>query len=177
MKKIWSLFSGSLQFYQQQKKFGYKYFCIKPLEYKNETISSTYIKFLISKGNIEKANKLLDKDFSLSSTVIHGQNFGTKLGFPTANLRYPENIIKLPYGVYAVETEGYPAVMNWGKKPTVSSDNTEIMEVHIPNFNKNLYDKTLNIKILKKIRDEKKFSSFDELKSQIAKDIEECLKL
>ena len=161
----------------KQKELNYEYFCIEPYIFEKDVISSTYIKELIGKGDVEKANRLLDNNFCLKSTVIHGQKLGTELGFPTANLKYPENIIKLPYGVYAVKVENHASIMNWGKKPTIGTEISETMEVHILNFNKDLYGKTLDIEVLKKIRDEQKFNNLEELKKQIAKDIEECLKL
>ena len=76
--------------------------------------------------------------------------------------------------MYKVKVLGLPAVMNWGEKPTIGAK--EVLEVHIPNFNENLYNKKLQIEILSKIRDEKKFNNLEELKNQINKDVEECLK-
>ena len=89
-------------------------------------------------------------------------------------MHYPQNIVKIPYGVYRVEVFGMPAIMNWGIKPTLGSE--EIMEVHIPNFKGNLYGKELCIEVISKIRDEKKFKSLEDLKSQIKEDIKLCLK-
>ena len=101
---------------------------------------------------------------------------GRKLGFPTANMLYPDNIVKIPYGVYGVKVMGKSAVLNWGIKPTVNGK-SEILEVHIPNYEADLYDLLLEVEIIKKIRDEKKFANLEELKHQIKKDVEECLKL
>ena len=153
---------------------SYTYCCVDKTTISSETVSSSLIKDYLKNGNIKKANELLTKEFTIESSVIEGAKLGRVLGFPTANLKYPDNIIKIPYGVYKVDVLGKIAVMNWGIKPTIGA--SEIMEVHIPNFNNDLYGKKLQIKILDRIRDEKKFNNLDELKKQINKDIEECLK-
>lgn len=155
-----------------QKNF--KYFCTQPTIIDNEIVSSTKIKKIISDGKIEQANKFLNRNFSIESTVIEGKKLGRKIGFPTANMKYPQNIIKLPYGVYKIRVLNRIAIMNWGVKPTFNSE--EILEVHIPNFNLDLYGKNLQIEILSKIRDERKFSNINELKLQIERDLKECLK-
>lgn len=161
---------------KNQDKYNYKYFCSPACIIDNELVSSTRIRELLIDGDIEKANKFLGSNFSLQSTVIDGQKLGRELGFPTANMVYPENIVKIPYGVYGVKVMGKSAVLNWGIKPTVNGK-TETLEVHIPNYNDNLYNLPLDVEFIKKIRDEKKFANLDELKHQIKKDVEECLKL
>ena len=90
------------------------------------------------------------------------------------NMIYPKDIVRIPYGVYKVLADDKPAVMNWGIKPTIGSE--EIIEVHIPNYNADLYGKNLTVEIISKIREESKFHNLEELKSQIKKDIETCLK-
>jgi riboflavin kinase/FMN adenylyltransferase len=99
---------------------------------------------------------------------------GRQIGYPTANIEYPNNIVKIPHGVYKARVLNRTAVLNWGKKPTVGLDK-EIIEVHIPNFNGNLYGKKLNVEVIKKIRDEQKFSDINKLKDQIEKDVQFCL--
>ena len=167
---------GNPEFLQaMQQKYNYKYFCISPIYINNEVVSSTGIKKLLKNGNVNEAQDLLCRNFSLKSTVIKGNQIGRTLGFPTANMEYPQNIIKIPYGVYKVETLNKPAILNWGIKPTLG-ENKELLEVHIPNFNQDLYNKTITINIIQKLRDEKKFNNLEELKSQIQKDTKECLK-
>lgn len=161
---------------KNQDKYGYKYFCSPACRIGDDIVSSTHIRELLIKGDIESANKYLDSNFSIKSTVIEGEKLGRKLGFPTANMNYPKNIVRLPYGVYGVKIFGMPAVLNWGVKPTVGSMN-EVLEVHIPDFNKDLYGLSVELEFVRKIRDEKKFENLDELKYQIQKDVEECLKL
>ena len=155
-------------------KSSFNYYCTPPTIIDNEIVSSTKIKEFLRIGNLEKANKFLTRNFSIESTVIEGLKLGRKIGFPTANMKYPQNIIKIPYGVYKVQVFNQPAILNWGIKPTIGSD--EILEIHIPNFKKDLYGEKLKVDFLSKIRNEKKFESLDELKLQIERDIEECLK-
>lgn len=157
-----------------QNKYGYKYYCVPDYQYENETVSSTNIKMLLRKGQIESANKLLSNKFRIASKVVEGAKLGRELGFPTANLVYPENIIKIPYGVYKAEALNKPAILNWGIKPTVG-ENHPILEVHIPGFDEDLYNQEIEVKFIKRIRDERKFDSLEELKSQIEKDLKICL--
>jgi len=158
------------------ERLGYKYFYVEPIVFNDKIVSSTLIKEYLRQGLVDKANELLNSNFRLSSTVIKGNALGRKLGFPTANLLYPNKIVKLPYGVYKVIANGIPAILNWGVKPTVDGK-TPILEVYLINFEDNLYDKELEIEFIKKIRDEKKFNSLEELQVQIKKDVEECLRL
>ncbi len=168
---------GNSEFLEQnQTKYKYKYYCSPACRIDGEVVSSTRIRELLMQGNIEKANEFLGSNFSLNSMVVEGEKRGHELGFPTANMIYPENIVKLPYGVYGVRVFDRPAILNWGIKPTFDGKN-EVLEVHIPNFKGNLYNLPLEVEFIKKIRVEKKFANLDELKHQIQKDVEECLKL
>jgi len=164
---------GNSSFLKKYAKV-YKYYETKPVKINNEIVSSTLIKKYLNIGDLHSANKLLTKNFSLQSKVIEGIKLGRKLGFPTANLKYPEKIIKIPYGVYKIKIFDKPAIMNWGIKPTIGAE--ELIEIHIPNFNKNLYNEFLEFEVITKIRNEKKFESLDELKNQISKDVLECLR-
>jgi len=160
---------------KMQEKYKYRYFCLPEFKIGNETVSSTYVKRLINLGEVERAADCLGSNFSLESTVIEGEKLGRRLGFPTANMIYPENIVRMPYGTYKVIAAGKNALLNWGVKPTVGG-HREGLEVYIPDFNGDLYGKCLCIDIVKKLRDEKKFDSIEELKAQIARDVEKCLK-
>jgi riboflavin kinase/FMN adenylyltransferase len=158
-----------------QPKFNYEYLCANSCQINGVVVSSTSIKNRINLGDLSSANKFLTRNFSITSTVIEGEKLGRQIGFPTANLVYPNSIVKLPHGVYKVQLLNRVGVLNWGIKPTVNSKN-ELLEVHIPNFNENLYGQKLKIEFIEKIRDEKKFENIEELKSQIQKDVEYCLK-
>ncbi|MBI3552722.1 MAG: riboflavin kinase [Elusimicrobia bacterium] len=110
----------------------------------------------------------------LRGTVVRGDGRGRQLGFPTANIDV--GAAKTPeHGVYAVEVEAeglkYRAVCNIGVRPSISGSQGVHVEVHIPGFEGDLYGKTLSLRILRKLRGEKKFGSLDELKAQIARDI------
>lgn len=169
--------TGNAEFLREnQNKYGYKYFCTPALKINGEIVSSTFIKKLLREGNVEYANFLLNSNFLLEGTVIKGAQLGRTIGFPTANIKYPESIVKIPYGVYSARIEGKRAVLNWGMKPTVHNTIEPVVEAHILNFESDLYEKNIKIEILKKIRDEIKFQSLDELKQQIERDIISCSK-
>lgn len=161
--------------YNHQKEFGYKYFEIPPITYNNIVVSSSIIKEYLAKGDILTANKLLEHKFSFKSVVQHGQEIGRTINFPTINLEYPINMIKIPYGVYYVEAElenkEYKAIANWGLKPTVNDTLNPTFEVHLLDFNKEVYGLPVKIKINDFIRNEIKFLSVKELKKQIELDI------
>lgn len=157
-------------------KYGYKYFCIEPQKYEGEVVSSTLIKKYLKEGKIEIANKLLGSNFCLSAEVVHGAKIARTIGFPTANISYPKDIVKIPFGVYSGFVGKKHAMINWGMKPTVNSTKEPVVEVHILGYEGDLYGKVLEVEILKKIRDEKKFNSLEELREQIEKDKSECLK-
>lgn len=170
--------SGNAEFLEtNSQKYGYKYFCVSAQMHNNKVISSTYIKELLQEGQVEQANELLGSNFSISGMVIKGAQLGRTIGFPTANIKYPPNIVQLPYGVYAARVGGHAGVLNWGMKPTVHNIKEPIVEVHILDYEGDLYGKNIEIDILKKLRNEQKFANLEELKLQIKKDAEECLKL
>ena len=160
----------------KQTEYNYKYYQVPPQKINDEIISSTTIKQLLEVGNIEKANKMLGYEFSIKGKVIHGNHIGRTIGFPTANIEYPNSIVKLPYGVYCTKVMNKYSVTNYGKKPTVGQ-NTPIVESHILDFDKDIYNLDIEVEFIKKIRDEKRFNSLDELKVQINKDTKTCLKL
>ncbi len=156
---------------KNQEKYGYIYNEIPPIKEKGMLISTTNIKNILGKGNIELANKFLQRRFKVKNTVEHGCGIGRIIGFPTVNLSWPKNIYKIPYGVYKGSCNGNPAMINWGIRPTIGT-NKEILEAHILDFDKDIYGKTVEIYFDKKIRNEKKFNNVDDLKKQIRIDFE-----
>ena len=139
----------------------------------NQRVSSTRIRECLTKGDFENAKELLGRPYTFTGKVVYGQQLGTQLGVPTANLWLPQN--KLPIaGVYIVKVEAeremYGGIANMGTRPTVDGQNP-VLEVHILGFSGNLYGKKIKVEFLKKVRDEKKFNGLDELKEQIFKDI------
>ena len=168
---------GNADFLEKnQTKYGYRYFCTPPLKYDGDIVSSTRIKCLLKEGAIQEANILLNSNFILEGTVIKGAQLGRTIGFPTANLCYPEDIVKIPFGVYQAKWNGKNALLNWGIKPTVHNTQEPVAEVHILDFSGDLYGQNIKIEVLNKIRDERKFNSLVELKEQIKKDAELCSK-
>ncbi len=137
-------------------------------------VSSTLVRSLVASGQLEKANRLLGRAFSFEGEIIHGAKLGRSLGFPTANQLYPENLAELPFGVYAVEckldNQYYYGVANVGTKPTVSTENIPLCETYIFDYSGDCYGKNMEIGFLEFIRHEMRFSSVDELKTQIEKD-------
>ena len=134
-------------------------------------ISSSRIREALAKGNMSAAQALLGRPFTMSGRVLHGKKLGRQLGFATANIRIGRAISPLR-GVFAIRSEGIGnGVANVGTRPTVNGKGF-LIEAHFLDFNGDLYGQRLNIEWLKKIRDEEKFESLDELKQQIGKDIE-----
>ena len=140
-------------------------------------VSSSAIRECILRGDTERASEMLGRRFFVSSIVRHGKSLGKKLGFPTVNLHFEEDRAVLSYGVYIgevfVDAEKFPAVVNVGLRPT-AEENALVpkLEAHIVGFDKDLYGKKIRVEFVKKIRDEKKFDSLEDLKNQVEKDIE-----
>lgn len=141
------------------------------------TVSSSEIRMALSKGEVELANRLLTRPFSVEGVVREGKKLGREMGFPTANL-YPERMPNLPYGVYATKTvvdnTEYVSVTNVGVNPTVN-DNSLRVETFITGFEGDIYNKKIEVKFYKFLRRETKFNSIEELKEQIASDKENSI--
>ena len=164
--------SGTPEFLRNNsKKYGYEYFEIPPQKIDGEIISSTAIRNYLQNGQIEKANKMLKDNFAITGIVVEGQKLGRKLGFKTANLIYPPELIDLPFGVYETNTQYGKGITNFGIRPTVSSTQKPVAETHILNFARDIYGEKINVEFVRMLRKEQKFNSVDELKQQIAKDI------
>ncbi len=137
-------------------------------------LSSTAIRRFLEAGDIENANKLLGSPYQLSAVVIEGDKRGRTIGFPTANLLPPSAKLIPKIGVYAVEVEHeekrYRAMMNIGTRPTLQAQAGVSLEVHLLDFNDDLYGKSLTVRFLARLRDEQKFPSLDALKAQLERD-------
>lgn len=171
--------SGGVDYLRlKQQEYGYEFKEINPIKLNEDVISSTAIRKALSNGDIPKANSMLGYRFYVKNEVIKGRQIGRTIGFKTANLKMPEKMINIPDGVYAVEVEvlgkKYMGIANFGSNPTVTDDSQKLLEVHIIDFNQDIYGKLVKVSFLVKIRNEKKFQSLAELKAQIEKDIE-CL--
>ncbi len=172
--------SGNVKFLEQSaNKFGYEYFEISPQKEGFKNVSSTTIRDFLFDGLIEDANKMLGYEFSIKGEVIEGQKLGRQIGFPTANLAYPSELVDLPFGVYGVSVkignETFKGITNFGIRPTVSDKKQHSLETHILDFNRDIYGEIIEIKFLKMIRTESKFDSLDALKKQIQRDISTIL--
>ena len=163
------------------KKFSEKYqfevFEIERVKDKNGlVISSSRVREKLLEGNFHAVSDLLGREFALSGPVIKGKGLGRQIGVPTANIDCNVPRI-LRYGVYAVkvafENQEFQGIANLGFRPTVNNDDIicPLLEVHLFNFDANLYGKRLVVNFKEFIRPEIKFNSLDELKSQIKNDI------
>ena len=142
----------------------------------NVNISSTKIRSALQDGNLAKANRYLGYSFSLHGKVIEGQKLGRKIQFPTANIEASDPHKIIPgHGVYAVtvniDGESHRGMLNIGTRPTINNNaDRRSIEVHIIDFDKDIYKKPIEIKFITKIREEQKFASIDSLRAQLEKD-------
>jgi len=137
-----------------------------------ERISSSRIRACLEQGDLEQANRLLGHPMLLTGTVQAGKQLGRALGFPTANLTFPEDLIVPRFGVYAcsvsVDADIYYGVANIGTRPTVDGEGVTI-EVHLLDFAGDLYGKEISVAFYKFLRPEQKFASLEELQKEIQK--------
>jgi riboflavin kinase / FMN adenylyltransferase len=141
-------------------------------------VSSTLIRERIASGDLDAAGQMLGRAWALTGKIARGDGLGQKLGFPTANLDVA-GLALPPNGVYAaqalVQGQSHRAVVNIGIRPTLQNPSPQLrVEAHLLNFAGDLYGRELEIVFGEKLRDEKKFASLEELKAQIARDIEEA---
>lgn len=139
-------------------------------------ISSTLIRDALSEGDLAQAKLLLGRDYSVCGRVAHGDKRGRQLGFPTANIQMFRRNIPL-VGVFAVTMTGLGerelhGVANLGNRPTVDSNTKTILEIHLFDFNRDIYGRYVEVHFKAKLRDEIRFSSIDDLKAQIALDVQ-----
>ena len=163
---------------EQLKEFGelydFKVTEILAQDIDDIAISSTKIRKALINGEIRLANKFLGYNFFFSGDVVHGNNIGKTISFPTANIKIDAPYKLVPKnGVYIVKTiidnQITFGMMNIGYNPTFNGKQKSI-EIHFMNFNKNIYDKTLTIEMILRIRNEIKFNSVDDLKKQLEQD-------
>ena len=168
--------------YRELKKYAEKFkFSIEKLDafqLDQRKISSSEIRKLLHSGKVEEANKFLGRTYSFSGQVVGGSQLGSSIGFPTANIITDEPSKLLPAdGVYAVEAEMknklYRGMMNKGSRPTVNKDpQKKTLEVHLLDFQQDIYSEQIRIRFIARIRDEQRFESIAALKAQLGKDRE-----
>lgn len=156
-------------------KYSYNYYEVPPFVVNSNVVSCSTIRNFISLGDFFSANNLLGYKFFIQGSVIKGEKLASKLGYPSANIIYPEEKIKIPYGVYyvvvTVDCVDYNGILNFGPSPTFDKENNVKTEVHILDFNKDIYGKNIKISFVTKIRNQQKFENVEKLKSQIQRDI------
>ncbi|MDA9593318.1 riboflavin biosynthesis protein RibF [Candidatus Actinomarina sp.] len=142
----------------------------------SEKVSTTKIRLFYAQGKIKEAEKYLGRPISYTGTVVRGKRLGSSIGFPTANVQL-HNLTQLPrFGVYAVrihiDKKTYLGCLNIGINPTVEANLDTKIEIHILEFEENIYDKDISFELIEFIRDEKKFGSIDDLTAQIQLDVD-----
>ena len=166
---------GNSSFLNSNKeKYGYKYFEVPPFVVNENIVSCSVIRNMLHLGDFPQANKLLGYNYFISGIVIKGEQIASKLGFPSANIIYPDDKVQIPHGVYyvLVEIRGtiYNGILNHGFAPTLDNTARLKTEVHITNFNRDIYGENIKISFVSKIRNQMKFENIDKLKAQIIRD-------
>jgi riboflavin kinase / FMN adenylyltransferase len=148
---------------------GFNVIPLPEVQLHGERVSSTLVRNALAAGELVKAHTLLDRPYSISGKVVHGAKLGRQLGYPTANVHMRHERPALT-GVYAVKLNNLPAVANLGNRPTLEGIPKLKLEVHVFDFNGDLYDQHVHVQFFHKLRDEQKFAGLDALKAQIALD-------
>jgi riboflavin kinase/FMN adenylyltransferase len=152
---------------------GIEVMIVPPVTYEGKIVSSTLIRSLIRRGAVRKARELLGRYFSIKGKIIYGDRVGTKLGYPTANVSIPADVILPACGVYAVlvsrGSKTYQGVANLGYKPTFNGKEIRL-EVHIFNFDQEIYGEEVKVEFIENIRKEVKFNNVEQLVAQVKND-------
>jgi riboflavin kinase/FMN adenylyltransferase len=167
---------------QCSEEVGFRVEQVKGVTTAEGAISSSLIREALLKGKLDDANNWLGYPYSLRGSVIEGKKIGRTIGFPTANIKPDSQNKLLPCnGVYAVEVKleniVFPGMLSIGSNPTVNEDiNLRSIEVHILNYDKDIYGKNISVIFRKRLRDEKKFDSLEQLTGQMELDKQETLR-
>lgn len=166
---------GDFNTLKDYEKLGYNLTVIEPVLNDGEVVSSTLIKKLLTEGNIKRANLLLGRDYLMEGIVKEGNKIGRTIKFPTVNVPVPCELIRVKAGVYAsyvkIGNKKYYGLSNIGTAPTVRKSEEFISETYIINFSDDLYNKNVKIYLKEFIREERKFSSIEELKETICENL------
>ena len=155
-------------------QFGYEVEATRSIMHGDVRVSSTAVRASLQAGDLESAAQLLGRGYSICGRIERGDGIGTGFGYPTANVRL--NRLKSPLaGIFVVEVEGLsdhplPGVASLGVRPTVTSRGRAVLEVHLFDFDRDIYGRRVKVRFLSKLRDEVKFASVDELVSQMDRD-------
>jgi riboflavin kinase / FMN adenylyltransferase len=144
------------------------------VEIDGETVSSTRIRAQVAAGDVEGARHCLGAPFMLEGTVVRGDQRGRELGFPTANI-VPDDHLAIPgHGVYAAFANGAAAAVNVGVRPTFESGRGVLIETFLIDRDEDLYDKTLRVAFVERLRGEKRYPEVEELVAQMHRDVDEA---
>jgi riboflavin kinase / FMN adenylyltransferase len=161
-------------------RYGFRAEKIDPVRYKDFVVSSTRTRRLVSEGRVDEAAALLGHHFFIDGTVVRGAGRGREIGFPTANL-CTDNELVPPSGVYAtlVAIDGivHPSVTNIGLRPTFGDVVRTTIEAHVFDLDRDLYDETLRLSFVQRLRDERAFPDIDALRAQIEADCRSARRL
>jgi riboflavin kinase/FMN adenylyltransferase len=160
---------------QYEQEYGFTVIACEKKKWKNEIISSSAIRTMLKKGDIEAANRMLGQPFSIRGEVVHGRRLGRTIGIPTINLIPPDIKLLPPCGVYASRTLiggiYHNGVTNIGYKPTVGGEEYIGIETNIFNMDKELYGEIIEVELISFIRPEIKFDTLEELTARMREDI------
>lgn len=164
------------------KEVGMKVVLAERLGNESNKVSSTMIRKKLSEGEVRIATGLLGYNYSLSGTVIAGNQLGRSIGFPTANIQINDNSKAIPKdGVYSVvvklDSDKYKGMLYIGNRPTISSQGEKRIEVHILDFDKDIYGKYISVEFIEFVRGNRTFNSLEELKRQLEIDRNSIIKL
>ncbi len=160
------------------KKYNFRVSSVDAVKINDQAVSSTRIRKSLLNGDIKTATDQLGRYYSFGGVVVQGDKRGRQLGYPTANIK-PDNKFKLlpAIGIYAVRIlvhgNWFKGVMSIGKRPTFYTDGDLITEVFIFDFDQEIYNQTVSVEIVQRIRGEEKFSNINDLVNQIKKDVED----
>jgi riboflavin kinase / FMN adenylyltransferase len=142
------------------------------LEVDGEIVSSSHIRGLVAAGEVDQAAHFLGTAFQLRGEVVHGDERGRELGFPTANLIPAEALVCPGHGVYACLADGHAAAVSIGVRPTFQTGRGELIEAHLLDFDGDLYGQELGLRFLRRLRGERRFDSVQALVEQMRRDVE-----
>lgn len=156
-------------------KCGFTVIEMSPIKIGNCIISSSKIRECIENGKMDMCRNLMGRNYELLGEVVHGNRIGRTMGFPTANIMIPLNMVTPSNGVYItkchISGKTYDSITNIGVRPTIDDDNRKNAETYIMNFSDEVYGKNIRVEFIRKLRDEIKFASKEDLRKQIEADV------
>jgi riboflavin kinase / FMN adenylyltransferase len=156
-------------------RFGFEVEAMHSVAVRGQRVSSTAIRASLEAGELDAARTLLGRPYAIHGRVVRGDSLGAKLGYPTANVQLSR--LRSPLaGIFVVEVEGLaqgalPGVASLGVRPTIKSGGAPTLEVHLFDFDRAIYGQRIAVRFLRKLRDEERYASIDELRAQIGRDV------